>query len=132
RGTLQQLTDRLGLSADVAGRIWAVEEGELHVIAPPSRLSDNRRGAMREVALLTAVGRQAGGWDASTALTTLRSSCDSYGPRFFDPNNFNNAINDLGDELKKLGDGKELRVRVTPPGFDAGIALATRLGSAVA
>jgi hypothetical protein len=77
---------------------------------------------------LTAAGRQAGGWDESTTeLSVLRDVCDHYGQKCYDPNNFMNSVSDLADSLRRVGEQKDLRIRVTPTGFDQGKLLAARL-----
>ena len=128
--SLERIRSRLGVDEAVISRVYADAMGALQIIVAPSRLAASRRAAMRELALAFVVGRQTGGWDTTaTALTLTRGVCEGYGPKFFDPNNFMNAINDLGDELRKVPDAKEIRLLLTPPGIEAGRALVQRLGT---
>ena len=129
-GTIEQIARRLDLDVDVVGRLFTAHNGALQVTAPPSRLASSRRAAMRELIHLVALGRQIGGWDTgATPVSILRQTCESYGPRFFDSNNFQNAINDLGDQLRRVGQGRQQAVILTPLGRDDGRALAQRLAA---
>jgi hypothetical protein len=126
--------ERLGasLQVDVAAieNVFALSSEGLQVIVGPSRLPQSRRAAMRDLVLLTCVGRQLGGWDAPAAGTPLEAAkavCEHYGPRFFDPNNFMNAISDLGDSLRKIGERGAIRLLLTPTGRTNGRSLVTRL-----
>ena len=129
RGTLERIVERLGIPDEVVRRVYADVEGILQVIVPPSRLAASRRASMRELSLLYVVGRQTGGWDkTSTSLVETRSACEAYGPRFFDGNNFINSLNDLGDSIRRTGQGKDVGLILTPTGIDAGRETVVRLG----
>jgi hypothetical protein len=125
------ISRKLGISAAEVENVFTVDGDQLQLIVAPSRLSNTRRAAMRELILLYVIGRQTGGWDASsTSIATVRSACESYGPKFFDTNNFMNAIADLGDALRKVGEGKDLRLILTPSGVDMGKQLIRKVGVA--
>jgi hypothetical protein len=129
RAGVSRISQRLQLSDDEIARVYAEESGQLQLLIAPSRLPTARRAAMRELALAFVIGRQAGGWDTtSTSLATIRLACEGYGSKFFDSNNFMNAINDLGDAMRKTGEGKDLRIILTPTGYDDGRQLLRRLG----
>jgi hypothetical protein len=125
---LATLEARLGLSGDAVASLYAMVDDDLQIIVPPGRLATSRRAAMRQLILLACVGRQHGGIDTSgTPLTLVRQYCEHYGSRFFDPNNFMNSVNDLGDFVRKLGDRGEMRLLLTPSGLEESRQLAGQL-----
>lgn len=129
-GSLERLETHGRLGRETVERLYSVHDGFLRVIAPPSRLPTSKRAAMRDLIILTTFGRQVGGWDDSaTSLAEVRSICESYGQRHFDGNNFTNALNDLGDYLRKIPASDGLMVKLTPPGFDHARETAERLGA---
>jgi hypothetical protein len=129
--SITRISQRLQVPEDEISRVFAEESGQLQLLIGPSHLPNTRRAAMRELALAFVIGRQAGGWDTtSTSLPAIRLACEGYGSKFFDSNNFMNAINDLGDAMRKVGEGKDLRIILTPTGYDDGRQLLRRLGGA--
>jgi hypothetical protein len=127
-GSLEKIAERLRIDRALVEHVYEEHDGDLAVVIPASRLSDRPRPAMRELILLTAVGRQAGGWDGNaTPVATLRAVCAHYGGRHYDENNFPNALSDLSDYLRKTGRRRDATVRVLPAGYTRGAAQITEL-----
>lgn len=117
-GSLQRIATQLEVDLELVERAYEVQDGDLAVVVPVSRLPQQARPAMRDLIVLTAVGRQAGGWDASpTPVAAVRAVCESYSSRF-DAGNFANAVRDLSDYLRRQGGRRrDATVRVLPGGY---------------
>lgn len=125
--SIDRAAEKLGLSATELRRLFTIEGGGVVTSIPPSRLTQSKRPAMRELILATAAVRQAGGWESETSIQRLREICESFGSRFFDGNNYNNAVNGLADELRKVPSPAGLTVKLTPTGYTSAAALLKRL-----
>jgi hypothetical protein len=126
--SLGNIASKLGLGADTVEKVYGVSDGNLEIVVPTASLTQKARPAMRELILLTAVGRQAGGWDeGSTTVGELRAVCEHYGGKYYDGNNFANAIKDNRDHLRTSGQRKNLTVRVLPAGYTAGAELVKKM-----
>lgn len=127
--SLDRAATRLNITAAELDRLFAVEGDKIATTIPPSRLSQTKRPAMRELILATAAVRQAGGWEAETNVQGLREICEEYGSRYFDGNNYNNAVNGLADELRKVPSPQGLALKVTPTGYASAAILLKRLAA---
>jgi hypothetical protein len=126
--SLENIAAKLGLDRGAVEKVYGLNEEDLEIIVPTPSLSQRARPAMRELILLTAVGRQAGGWDdGPTGVEQLRSVCEHYGGKYYDSNNFPNAIKDQHDHLRTTGKRKEMTIRVLPAGYTAGAALVKKM-----
>src|SRR5262245_21308045 len=74
--SLQKIAKTLRVDVAVVENVYLDEDGELQIIVPASRLPNRPAPAMRDLIFLTALGRQAGGWDSGvTAITAAREVC---------------------------------------------------------
>jgi hypothetical protein len=126
-GSLESIASRLGVELNTVEQVFLAEDG-FQIIVPTNRLPDRARPAMRDLIFLTALGRQAGGWDSkTTAVTDARAVCEHYGGRYYDPNNFANAVKDLDEYIQATGKRNDMTLRVLPGGYRAGAALVRRM-----
>jgi hypothetical protein len=126
--SLNNIAAKLGLGIETVEKVYGVAGEELEIVVPTSSLTQKARPAMRELILLTAAGRQAGGWDeGSTDVPELRVVCEHYGGKYYDGNNFGNAIKDQHDHLRTSGKRKGMTVRVLPAGYTAGAELVKKM-----
>jgi hypothetical protein len=126
--SLQKIATKLNLDLATVENIYIVEDGQLQVIVPTNRLATSARAAMRELIHVTAVGRQAGGWDTgASAITDVRAVCEHYGGAHYDANNFGNSVTDLRDYIRKTGTRNSATLRVLPGGYTEGANLVRRL-----
>jgi hypothetical protein len=126
--SLNNIAAKLGLGIETVEKVYGVAGDELEIVVPTSSLTQKARPAMRELILLTAVGRQAGGWDeGSTDVAALRAVCEHYGGKYYDSNNFGNAIKDQHDHLRTSGKRKDMIARLLPAGYTAGAELVKKM-----
>jgi len=128
---LEKIAAKLGTSIDEINVIYHEADDNLGIGVATSKLAKSSAAATREIALLIAAGRQAGGYDVDwTPIGEIRSVCSDYGR--FDGANFASTITDMGDFLNFRGRGQGREVRVLKPGFDAAAALVRRLSTGAA
>ncbi len=124
--TVETVAAKLGLPAETVGEVFHVENGELTIVLARSMFEETRAGATKQLALLIAAGRQAGGWDDQwTATPVIRSVVDEFGR--LDPPNFASAIREMEDVFSFTGNRQNLRVKVRTHGFDEAAALVRAL-----
>ena len=101
---LGAIASRIGVKLDDAGRMYDVSKGELRLVVGRNRLSHSKASATRDLALLTAAGRQACGIDDQwTASEILREVCREYG--VLDISNFAGDLTKAREALLFRGKG---------------------------
>lgn len=98
----------LDVPYEVAELFYDTVDGELTLNLPPKVLPDSASAAMREIAILIAVGRKHAGIGMSTSFDLIRMVCDDNGK--LDKKNFAAAMNQMKPKLVPSGKGtnKEL------------------------
>ena len=78
RVRLSKVAEAFRVDGTIVEQLFAEDGDDLLFVLPPRRLTNSTRGAMRQIAILTACARQAGGWDdAWTTSATLRAACEN-------------------------------------------------------
>lgn len=120
---LDGIAKKLGLEVAQVAEIYFDSDGDLGIGVPSSRLAQGKKAGARQLALLVAAGRQAGGFDESgwTQSEVIRNVCDHYGK--FDSNNFAFTITKMDNVFHIRGKGLNREVRLKQPGFEQAAAL---------
>lgn len=117
---------KLDLPADTLGEVFHVEGEELTIVLARSKFEETRTGATRQLALLIAAGRQAGGWDEQwTATSVIREVVDDFGR--LDSANFASTIREMQEVFSFSGNRQSLRVKVRRHGYDEATTLVRSL-----
>jgi hypothetical protein len=104
---ISKIAAGLGIDYHVIETLYTVEEGELTLNLSPKLIPSANTPAMKEIAILLAVGRKHAGLGASTPFELIRSACDDNSR--LDSKNFAAAMNSLKPKLGLAGKGsKEL------------------------
>ncbi|MDQ4125686.1 MAG: hypothetical protein M3134_08815 [Actinomycetota bacterium] len=113
---LERIAGRLGLDVEEVGEIFHDDEGNLGIGVAPARLRRGQAAATKQIALLLAAGRQAGGYDdAYTRVSLIREMCRDFGR--LDSSNFSSTITEMSEEFTFKGRGQDRQVHVTRPGW---------------
>jgi hypothetical protein len=123
--TLAKIAATLGLSPETVGDVYHVNGDMLALGVETSKLSPHNRVASKEIALLIAAGRQAGGWDPEwTAASVIRPVAEVYGKH---DGNFSTALKEMDDEFIFSGSGAGRKVRLKRKGSENAVTLIKRL-----
>jgi hypothetical protein len=118
---LAAVAEALRVDASVVNQVFADDGGELLFVLPSRRLANTTFGAMRQIVILTACARQAGGWDdAWTTAATLRAACESAG--VYSGKHFTTVVGRL-DIFAVRGTGGSREVRAHPASYEAARAV---------
>jgi hypothetical protein len=124
--SLERIAAKLKLDGDGVGETFHIDGDDLKLSLAASRFAQQDTKATREIALLVAAGRQAGGWDAAwTPTTTIRQVCDDYGK--LDEGNFAKTINGMDEVFSYSGGSRDKRVKVNRKGYEEATALIRKL-----
>ena len=116
---LRKVASKLGLEREQLQYVYDVEDGQVLLAVAPSKLSSSKAQAMRDVALLLSVGRQASGNEERTPFEPIRQQCADMG--VFHTDHFAGQVAKLGDaDLATFkGKGRSRELRVTGRGYEA-------------
>jgi hypothetical protein len=105
---LATMAKRLGHDLEVIAHVFEQEGEDLHLIVSKAQLphGGSRAGAMRDVALLLSVGRQAAGLEDYTPTTLIRKECEEIG--VLDSSNFSVEVARIG--MRARGGAKSREV----------------------
>jgi hypothetical protein len=94
---LERIAKRLGVAIDQIRQVYFLADDELGLSISSATLSGTTKEAARQIALLIAVGRQAGKLDSDgwTHASEIRRVCDHYGK--FDVGNFGRTLREMDD-----------------------------------
>jgi hypothetical protein len=124
--SLAQVASTLKLKPDLVGEVFHIDKGELKLTPAASKFESAKSAATKEIALLVAAGRQAGGWDEDwTTTANIRQVCDDYGK--YDTANFSTTILDMGDVFSFSGTGQSRKVKVNRKGKEQAAKLVKKL-----
>lgn len=122
---LAEVAQAFEVDADVINQLFADDDGGLKVVVAPRRLSKKTRGAIKQIAILTACARQAGGWDTSwTTGATIRAEVERFG---LDLNNFGAVLDGL-DMFAGQGSGASRQLRAHGESYKAAKEVMVELG----
>jgi hypothetical protein len=126
-GPLPQIANKLGLSMEIVGDVFDVEDGALKIVLPTSSLESGKKAATRQLALLIAVARQAAGLEEWTYAKDIREVTKEFNK--FDVSNFAQTLNSMDEVFRFTGNGAaERRVKVTRQGYEQAAGLVRQLG----
>jgi hypothetical protein len=125
---LERIAGKLKLDREIVAHVYNVDpEGNLEVVVAPSRLPAKVATAMREIALLVAAGRQAGGFDSEwTSADEIRQVCEHF--KRFDSPNFASALKQMEHVFLMRGTSRKREVKMTAPAWVEATDLVKRLG----
>lgn len=116
KSILSTLARNLHLENEIIAEIYDEADGDLHLIIAPSILEKANASATKQIALLVAAGRQAGGVEDWTLVSTIRAWCADFGR--LDSANFAKTIASMGDVFGFRGDSQKKVVRVNKVGIE--------------
>jgi len=114
---LSRIASRLGVPQELLEHVYDAGEKELLVVMPRSKLPIQKGPAMRMLALISAAGRQAGGYDSEwTSAERIREECRQFG--VLDSANFWARLAEADDVFVVRGGSKDREFKVTRHGFE--------------
>lgn len=123
---ISSIAQRLGVERESAERIFHVDNGELKLVLNSNKLSNPKKSATQEIALLVVAGRQAGGLDEETTdADEIRKVAEHY--RKYDRPNFSRAIKDLDEVFIIRENGRTKMLKMTQPGWEKTRTLVERI-----
>lgn len=126
RDPLEQIAARFELDVEAVREVFHEDGDNLGIGVAPSRLLRGQAAATKQIALLLAAGRQAGGYDDGyTRVSVVREVCRDFGR--LDSSNFSATITEMSEEFTFKGRGQDRQVHVTRPGWAKARGLITSL-----
>lgn len=124
---LAQIAGRLGVGRTLAEHAFVVEGDSLEIVIPAGRFESAKSKATEQIALLVAAGRQAAGLDPDgwTSVDHIREICEHF--RRHDSSNFATTIKDMVEVFVVRGSGRDRKVRMSAPAWQAAGALVRSL-----
>lgn len=112
-----KIARRMAVDPGALAYIYDIEDDGVTLIVQRSKLSRDKANASREVALLYAAARQAGGFDeAYTPSGEIRQRVSDMG--VLDPNNFGPKLAAMRDWFAIRGSGQKREFKVTQHGYE--------------
>lgn len=113
---VERIAVKMGIDSELAHEVFHDDEGRLGIGIAPSRLAKSHASATKQLALLLAAGRQAGGYDDGyTPVAEIREMCRDFSR--LDSGNFSSTITEMDEEFTFKGKGPGRQVHVTKPGW---------------
>jgi hypothetical protein len=123
---IDRIAAKLGVAPEPVHEIYVEAEGSLHLTVPSKKLDGTKSAGARQLTLLVAAGRQAGGFDEGwTHANEIRAVCKDYDK--FDENNFGGVLGGMDDVFQIKGKGQSREVRMKNPGYEKAAELVTEL-----
>jgi hypothetical protein len=123
--SVARIAAQLDMSVETVDEVYHLDADALSLSIATGKLPSANKAAVKEIALLIAGGRQAGGWDTEwTAASEIRPVADAYGK--FD-GNFASSLTEMEDELSFNGSGSGRKVKLKRKGKEDLVALVKRL-----
>jgi hypothetical protein len=125
---MKKIASAIGVDEDKLEYIYDLEEDDVLLITPRSRLSSGDAAATREVALLYCAARQSAGYDAThTSVNDIRRKADDMG--VLDTSNFAETVKDI-EGLSHRGSGRNREFKVTRHGYEEAAKVVGRVANA--
>jgi hypothetical protein len=124
---LAKIASRFDVDAATVSEVYAVEDGQLELIVPLSKLPKAAATGTKEIALLIAGGRQAGGLEDWTSWEEIRSVCVEF--KKYDSANFAKTMREMDDVFNQRRQSeRKYLVKLARPGWDRLSEAIRRLG----
>lgn len=107
----------LKVDRDTLDLVYALQDGEPHVVISAKKITQNKAHAARQLGQLVAAARQAAGLEEWTSVSTIRKIVSDYGR--LDSGNFASAIQQMDSVAVIRGKGQQREVKITKPGMEA-------------
>jgi hypothetical protein len=124
---MESIAQRLGLDIETVKEVFNVTtEGEIELVVPAAKLPAASAIATKDIALLVAAARQAGGGEEWTPFGAIRTVADDY--RRLDSSNFATTIQDMKNFFAiRSSSPRKKEVRMTRPAWERASALVREL-----
>lgn len=124
--SLERVAAKLRLPLETVSEVFHIDGEKIALSIASSKLPSAKLTASKEIALLIAAARLAGGWDAEwTAAEEVRSVADDFGK--FDQKNLAKALTDQGDYFGFQGKGEARKIKVNRKGLEEAAVLVRKL-----
>jgi hypothetical protein len=114
---IARICSALNVDRDLIDLVYAIQDGEPHVVVSAKKIAQNKSQGARELAQLIAAARQACGLDEWTSVGTIRKVVSDYGR--LDSANFSTSIQQMDKVALIRGKGQQRELKITKPGFEA-------------
>ena len=124
--TLARLAEKLKVKTETIDEVFHIENDDISLSFGTGKLESAKSKAAKQIALLVAASRQAGGWDAEwTTSAAIREVCEQYGK--FDSGNFASTLKEMDDVFSFSGSGSSRKVKVKRKGYEDAAALVNEI-----
>lgn len=107
----------LKIDRDTLDLVYALQDGEPHVVISAKKIAPNKALAARQLGQLVAAARQAAGLEEWTPAATIRKVVTDYGR--LDSGNFASTVQQMDNVAVIRGKGQQREVKITKPGMEA-------------
>ena len=118
---LGKISVALKVDRDTLELIYALQDGEPHVVVSAKKISNNKALAVRQLGQLIAAARQLAGLEEWTSANTIRKVVQDYGR--LDGANFAASIQQMDNVAVIRGKGQQREVKISKPGIQATVDL---------
>jgi hypothetical protein len=124
-----KIARRMGIDPGALAYVYDVDDDGVTLVVQRSKLAKDKANASREVALLYAAARQAGGFDeGSTPSGEIRQRVSDMG--VLDANNFGPKLAAMRDWFAIKGAGQKREFKVTQHGYEEAAKIVHRITGA--
>lgn len=106
----------LEIDRDSLELVYALQDGEPHVVVSSKKISNNKAVGTRQLGQLVAAARQIVGMEEWTSAATIRKVVTDYGRQ--DSSNFAATIQQMDNVAVVRGKGQKREVKITKPGIE--------------
>ncbi len=106
----------LKIDRDTLELVYALQDGEPHVVVSSKKISNNKAVGTRQLGQLVAAARQIAGLEEWTPATTIRKVVTDYGRQ--DSSNFAATIQQMDNVAVVRGKGQQREIKITKPGIE--------------
>jgi hypothetical protein len=123
---LAKIAQRLGVEVAKLAYVYDLDQDDVTLVVPRSKLDSTKAIATREVALLYAAARQAGGYDEThTNVTSIKSKVDDMG--VLDAGNFASQVKTIDGMSVKGATAQSREFKVTQHGYEEAAKVIARV-----
>jgi hypothetical protein len=124
---LRAIAARVGVERATVEEVYDLHDGSVQLIIPTGKLTNRTASAAKEIALLLAGGRQAGGTEEWTSVDVIRDACSDF--KKLDSGNFAKTIKSMEDVFNfRKESERKTSVKLSRPGWEEFGGLVRRFG----